>query len=1068
MQPLKGETPTRFSESVWDFVLGALMLAVLTRLGTAQGTEAIKPESLPTPVEWHAGINTPGTADYPNGGMRLHSRLDLVNECQLDTAVADPVNGYVYFMGSYFPGRIVKVALENDDAPPRRIGSIQLPDDEAFLRLGAIDPEGGHGFVVGSRKQAAYNPGDDTPKIIQFALGEGDALPRRVGSFTLPDPATQPQSLLVDPSRRFLFVLGRTHIFKYRLGGPDPLPAYVGSWTVPETYEIIRNALIDVQSGYLVLWVGESYPDPTSIEKIAIGGSDEAPYRVSLTSIGSRPGSLLSSGLDETRRVAYFQTGEEWIQVAVGEGESAPALVRVDSLQVNLRMQFDASAGYAYGIVDGTSTSVRKYSIGVDGTKPALIGTVSLDEDPVYTQSVAIDAIHGSLYVCRTPYRQGPSVVVKLRMGVESALPSRVGAVELVGGEWNLRGRSLDLAHGYGYFTTSNRLLKVDLGAANESPRRAGALDLSALESRYFTPWGFLCDLPGRFGYLLHEFPTSGSKVTKFALGNGDSLPVKIGETLLEGYCNYQSSCGFWPLSNAQGLENSRNYGYYTNEYGQIAKVDLEMGDMPPHQVSLYGPPPPTPTMCPTDCYWTGGPITPTLTRSPTLTPTPTATLMPSVTVTPSATLVGLPVAKLEGISAAAVPTPLPPDGSESESVPLAEEPTASCATAAPNPLAESIQTDPSELPPAITPSPTRDCPYWKPGESPVSAPGLQIDGVYNTLFNAAYIQVLVDEGTRTGLFLSDSAGTFYSGVMKFDLGAGDSAPIPLSGLLDSNHQWGYIYCGIFDSVYHRLLLAVGYGDVIKIDPGQGDDPMREVPNTHLSPKGEERFIDGDIDDQAGIAWFVDRRSQIAKVSVGEADEAPKLAALIKVADWDLNPGRLLVDKATGFAYMAGNGYGVIAKFSLSQISQIKATRIVVPWPGGTVREARFYSHAAKGKVRLALYDDGPTTHSLLWEAGPTTNTAANDWFAVPVSEGSPASLDLAPGVYWLAWQTDSNADVPSYVPSQPGDGFRLWHDFGPFPDAIAPGDKESTNETWSGYLTFTPAVAIPSGWLIE
>ena len=88
----------------------------------------------------------------------------------------------------------------------------------------------------------------------------------------------------------------------------------------------------------------------------------------------------------------------------------------------------------------------------------------------------------------------------------------------------------------------------------------------------------------------------------------------------------------------------------------------------------------------------------------------------------------------------------------------------------------------------------------------------------------------------------------------------------------------------------------------------------------------------------------------------------------------------------------------------------------------GDVSGVSFYSHAAAGNVRLALYDNAADP-ALLWESPSTANTASNDWLAVPIASGSPSSLLLTPGTYWLGWQVDTATPVPSYTAGTAGDG---------------------------------------------
>jgi hypothetical protein len=107
----------------------------------------------------------------------------------------------------------------------------------------------------------------------------------------------------------------------------------------------------------------------------------------------------------------------------------------------------------------------------------------------------------------------------------------------------------------------------------------------------------------------------------------------------------------------------------------------------------------------------------------------------------------------------------------------------------------------------------------------------------------------------------------------------------------------------------------------------------------------------------------------------------------------------------------------------------IKGTKILLT-NLAAVQNVWFYSHAAGGNIRLGLYDNS-SPKNLLWQSGIISNTATNAWITVPIATGTPGTLALFPGTYWLAWQVDSTYDAPSYTAGASGDGFfcqpKLW-----------------------------------------
>jgi hypothetical protein len=135
-----------------------------------------------------------------------------------------------------------------------------------------------------------------------------------------------------------------------------------------------------------------------------------------------------------------------------------------------------------------------------------------------------------------------------------------------------------------------------------------------------------------------------------------------------------------------------------------------------------------------------------------------------------------------------------------------------------------------------------------------------------------------------------------------------------------------------------------------------------------------------------------------------------------------------------------------------SQKAFIKGTKVTLSH-AALVSNVWFYSHAACGNVRLAIYDNS-SPKRLLWQSAAVTNTASESWLKTPVGQGSPSSLSLIPGTYWLAWQIDTLLDVPGFTQGASGDGFFLGQAFGVFPASIS--GAQSSSETWSMYIDYT------------
>lgn len=173
-----------------------------------------------------------------------------------------------------------------------------------------------------------------------------------------------------------------------------------------------------------------------------------------------------------------------------------------------------------------------------------------------------------------------------------------------------------------------------------------------------------------------------------------------------------------------------------------------------------------------------------------------------------------------------------------------------------------------------------------------------------------------------------------------------------------------------------------------------------------------------------------------------------------------------LVDPTNNYAYILESDLDLIDLGApLAPTTATYANKITLPESAG-VRDVRFFSHAAKGMLRLAIYSD-TEPRKLLWQSKVDFNTQGGDWVTVPVAQGTPASLNLPAGPYWLAWQSTDPLDVGSCAPALPGTGFAApWPGgvFGTFPGLLGPGDQQPSATQWSEYLTYE-AINAAAGW---
>jgi hypothetical protein len=152
-----------------------------------------------------------------------------------------------------------------------------------------------------------------------------------------------------------------------------------------------------------------------------------------------------------------------------------------------------------------------------------------------------------------------------------------------------------------------------------------------------------------------------------------------------------------------------------------------------------------------------------------------------------------------------------------------------------------------------------------------------------------------------------------------------------------------------------------------------------------------------------------------------------------------------------------------------------KATKVTLSDDNASISSVSFYSHAA-GNVRLAIYSNsGSAPSTKQWESNSTAVTASGlpKWTTVNISAGTPSSLTLSSGTYWLAWQWDSASSGPSYTAGSAGDGNYMPLAYGAYPASWTGGT--STSEKWSIYASYTvpatieiTATANISGWALS
>ncbi len=133
-----------------------------------------------------------------------------------------------------------------------------------------------------------------------------------------------------------------------------------------------------------------------------------------------------------------------------------------------------------------------------------------------------------------------------------------------------------------------------------------------------------------------------------------------------------------------------------------------------------------------------------------------------------------------------------------------------------------------------------------------------------------------------------------------------------------------------------------------------------------------------------------------------------------------------------------------------------KATKTSLPI-NATFSTVNFYTHAG-GNVRLAIYSDngsGTAPAAKQWESGDITisGTGQPKFTTVNISTGTPSTLNLTTGTYWLAWQWNSANSGPSVTTGGANTGNFIVQSYGTFPSSWSGGT--TSTEDWTMYATY-------------
>lgn len=350
--------------------------------------------------------------------------------------------------------------------------------------------------------------------------------------------------------------------------------------------------------------------------------------------------------------------------------------------------------------------------------------------------------------------------------------------------------------------------------------------------------------------------------------------------------------------------------------------------------------------------------------------------------------------------------------------------------------------------------------------------------------------------------------------IIKVALGSGSTLPQRAASISFGTLEDAF-RCVAYDAVHNLLYFGSDRGYILRVAPGSGNAPPQILDTIQLSSP-QSSLVSAVLDPQAGYAWFgtMDNPGRVVKVDIHPQRSFARISTLTLSAgesalfaaarDPQTNygyfgtntpPGKVIaVDLGSGSAQPArlgsvtlkeGEGYlrtallhpngsrlwftcnsvpGNLVRLGVGHAEFIKGTRLTLSEPAA-VTKIHFYSHRAKGAVRLAIYQYGASP-ALLWESDAIPNTVQNGWLTVPIALGTPSALALPAGVYWLAYQVNCPDPVPSWSGGAAGSGFSVVHPFGSFPENLfqnTPTAIQPTSDNWSMYLSYDNHLDAPS-----
>jgi hypothetical protein len=810
---------------------------------------------------------------------------------------------------------------------------------------------------------------------------------------------------VIDTDRGYAWLATETvpaHIVKIRLSDGHRPVEYLHYITLSPHYNCLISAVIDTENGFAYFG---TYSAPGRVVKIDLGEGDNPPVHVGSVTLEPHEAYLSSAVIDSDKGYAYFGTYTNpgiVVQIKLGEGYALPSRIGATIFEL------DESA-LTSAVIDST----KGFAYFGTSTRPGRVIKISLGNnmDPperigAVTLELNEEILHSAFIDTNDHSAYFLSLYgrcIKIFLGHGFSSPQRIGSITTSSAQ--VVSVAVDEINRYAYLgTKSHRFFKLALNRGSELPDVIGYMELETGEF-YHIPT--LIDVEKGLAYLgTNQNP--GRIITMF-LGEDDALPERVDSIIFDRDDKRFDRVAYTPNSHYV-LFGTQNY---TNK---ILKSKLGFGR---HHTRILG-------RCDLiNCF--------------------SATMIPQGDYAIFGAQAGQ-IAKI-AVGQGNDPPYLPCD--------LVKLPSGETdlKTVFFNPLDEHVYFGAGG--------------YYYTGRVVKISPGHgddppeRIDAIVLDESERRLFSVVFDSIHGYAYY-----GTYTTPGRIIKVAANPDMPLERidSLILDNEHSLITAACIDLDNAFAYFFTDTDPIRVVKIALHE-NGPPEYISSMSLDIYGE--FITSFVDSTNGYAYVGvsgNLYASLAKLKLSSGEDPPVMVDIIRFNydERDLSCSMFYPDE--GYAFFAFNGNpGRIVDVTLSQKYYIKGNKINVPEDGNAV-SLSFYSHSASGNLRFALYSE-ETQPNLVWQSDVIENTAADQWLAIDISDRDPP-LYLTSGNYWLAWQTDSPADIPGHSTGAQGSGFKVLHEWDSFPDVInVKGQSEMirNSDIWSAYILIAPLTATPT-----